>query len=196
MKRFYVISYEPDGEGAPFFFDLEWVPDLPTFHYPSGNPIEHSLTSHYRAIADTPKINADWLPDHFLSSNKLLTVCDKLGCSYISCPIELNIQGKISEKEYYFFAASDRINAMDVDKSTFTLDKNPKITSMPNVPTYERIEKLVILKNIESDLFYFEEIHKVVCSSDFRDTYIKEGLSGLSFKKIDENYQYAPWDDF
>ncbi|QXW44907.1 imm11 family protein [Pseudomonas amygdali] len=197
MKNLYIISYEPNGEGAPYFFDLEWVPDLPTFHYPSENPVESSLTSHYRAIADTPKINADWLPDHFLASKKLLEICDHLRCSYISRPIELNIQGKVSDKEYFFFIASDRINAMDLDMSTFTLDTNPKINaSIPNAPVYERIEKLVVLKNIKSHLFYFKEIHEVVCSSEFRDKYIAEGLAGLSFKKIDENYEYAPWDDF
>lgn len=81
--------------------------------------------------------------------------------------------------------------------STFTLDTNPKIdASMSSAPVYERIEKLVVLKNIKSDLFYFEEIHEVVCSSEFRDKYIEEGLAGLSFKKIDGNYEYAPWDDF
>ncbi|QQQ50460.1 hypothetical protein JJQ97_24660 [Pseudomonas syringae] len=197
MNDLYIITYEPSDEGAPYFFDLEWVPDLPTFHYPSGNPMEHPLTSHYRAIADTPKINADWLPDHFLASKKLLEICDHLRCSYISRPIELNIQGKVSEKEYFFFVASDRINAMDLDMSTFTLDTNPKIdASMSSAPVYERIEKLVVLKNIKSDLFYFEEIHEVVCSSEFRDKYIEEGLAGLSFKKIDGNYEYAPWDDF
>ncbi|MBS7471137.1 hypothetical protein KID98_09925 [Pseudomonas syringae] len=197
MKDLYIINYEPNGEGAPYFFDLEWVPDLPMFHYPSENPVESSLASHYRAIADTPKINADWLPDHFLASKKLLGICDHLRCSYISRPIELNIQGKVSEKEYFFFVASDRINAMDLDMSTFTLDTNPKIVaSMSNAPVYERIEKLVVLKNIKSVLFYFKEIHEVVCSSEFRDQYIEEGLAGLSFKKIDENYEYAPWDDF
>lgn len=197
MKDLYVISYEPNDEGAPYFFNLEWMPDLPTFHYPSENPMDRSLTSHYRAVAETPRINADWLPDHFLASGDLLSVCDCLGCSYISRPIELNIQGKVSEKKYFFFVASSRINAMDLDKSEFTLDTNPKSdSSMSNNPTYERIEKLVVLKNIDSDLFYFEEIHEVVCSSRFRDAYVKEGLSGLSFKKIDEDYKYAPWDDF
>ncbi|RMR03108.1 imm11 family protein [Pseudomonas syringae group genomosp. 7] len=197
MKDLYIINYEPNGEGAPYFFDLEWLPDLPTFHYPSANPVEHFLATHYRAIADVPKINADWLPDHFLASKNLLAVCDQLGCSYISRPIELNIQEGVSEKEYFFFVASDRISAMDLDKSTFTLDTNPKIdTSMSNAPVYERIEKLVISKNIESHLFYFEEIHEIVCSSDFREKYVNENLSGLSFKKIDEDYQYAPWDDF
>ncbi|EPN30200.1 hypothetical protein PSTH1771_28195 [Pseudomonas syringae pv. theae] len=197
MKDLYIISYEPNGKGAPYFFDLDWVPDLPTFHYPSENPIERSLSASYRAIADTPEINADWLPDHYLASKNLLDVCDYLGCSYISRPIELDIQGKISEKEYFFFVASDRINAMDLERSTFTLDANPKIdASVSKNPTYERIEKLVIFNNIDSDLFYFEEIHEVVCSSDFRNAYIKKGLSGLSFKKIDEGYQYAPWDDF
>ncbi|PHN51106.1 imm11 family protein [Pseudomonas syringae] len=197
MREFYAIVYNPGSEGVPYFFDIEWVPDLPTFHYPSGNPIEHSLTSHYRAIADTPKINADWLPDHFLASKKLLEICDHLRCSYISRPIEINIQGKVSEKKYFFFVASDRINAIDLDMSTFTLDTNPKIdASIFNAPTYERIEKLVLLKNIESDLFYFEEIRKIVCSSDFREACIEKGLSGLSFKNLDEDYQYAPWDDF
>lgn len=197
MKDLYIISYEPNGEDAPYFFDLEWVPNLPTFHYPSANPIECSLIAHYRANADTPKINADWLPDHFLASKDLLAVCDWLGCSYISRPIELNIQGRASEKEYFFFVASDRINAMDLDRSTFTLDTNPKVDAfMSNAAIYERIEKLVILKNIEADLFYFEEIHEVVCSNEFRNACMKKGLSGLSFKKIDEDYQYAPWDDF
>ncbi|AKF48650.1 imm11 family protein [Pseudomonas fragariae (ex Marin et al. 2024)] len=178
MNVLHIITYVPNGEGAPYFFDIEWVPDLPTLHYPSGNPMEHSLSSHYRAIADIPKINADWLPDHFLASKDLLSVCDHLGCSYISHPIELNIQDKVSGKEYFFFVTPDRGNAMDLEKSKFTLGTNPKIdTPMSNTPTYERIEKLVIFKNIESDLSHLEEIQEVVYSSDFRDTYIKESLS-------------------
>ncbi|WP_236708512.1 hypothetical protein [Pseudomonas sp. Root562] len=68
MKGLYIIGYEPDGEGAPYFFDLSWTPDLPTFHYPSENPAQGALSACYQAMADTPQLTADWLPDHFLAS--------------------------------------------------------------------------------------------------------------------------------
>ncbi|WP_095083290.1 Imm43 family immunity protein [Pseudomonas sp. Irchel s3h17] len=197
MKDLYLIKYEPDGEGAPYFFDLDWVPDLPTFHYPSENPAHGTLSAHYRAIANIPKICADWLPDHFLASKEFLEVCDSLECSYISRPVEVVIQGKAIQKKYFFFAVTERLRAMDAERSLFVLDSNVKVdVSNSSAPNYERIEKLVISEGIDSNLFYFEEINEIVCSARFLAECIKKNIYGIEFKKIDQYYKYAPWDDF
>lgn len=196
MNDIYIISYEPDGEGAPYFFDLSWVPDLPTFHYPSENPVQGSLSSCYRALADVSQLTADWLPDHFLASKDFLDVCDAFECKYVSRPVELFTQGVIEQdKSYFFFAVVERLRAMDLDNSSFMLDSNVKSDDFKR-QNYERIDKLVVSENIESDLFYFEEIHEVVCSDRFFKECVNKKIHGLTFKKIDDDYRYAPWDDF
>ena len=195
MKDFYIVSYKPDGEGAPYFFDMDWVPELPSFHYPSANPELSSLSSRYRAIADIRELEADWLPDHFLASHEFLAVCDKLSCSYISCATDLFLKGEPSRKEYFFFVVSERLRAMDVERSSFTLDSNPKLKDI-SMPSYEVIDRLVILESIGAHLFYFEEIHEVVCSPKFLEACEAAKIFGLDFIKIDEEYRYAPWEDF
>ena len=169
MKDLYIIKYEPDGEGAPYFFDLNWVPDLPTFHYPTENRRLDILSTHYRAMADVPQLTADWMPDHFLASKTFLAVCDFCECKYVSRPVELFVHGKAKQdKEYFFFAVIERLRAMDLDNSSFVLDNNVKIEGADSRNlNYERIDKLVVAENIDSDLFYFEEIHEVVCSARF-----------------------------
>ncbi|KPG94940.1 hypothetical protein AEQ67_22635 [Pseudomonas sp. RIT-PI-q] len=198
MKDLYIINYEPDGEGAPYFFDLSWIPDLPTFHYPTENPGSGTLSADYQAVADVPQLSADWLPDHFLASKEFLAICDTFECKYVSRPVELLIQGKIrQDKRYFFFAVIERLRAMDLDNSSFVLDSNAKLeVHGSKSPNYERIDKLVVSKNINSDLFYFEEIHEVVCSARFLAECVNKKIYGITFRKLDDDYQYAPWDDF
>ncbi|MCD5973318.1 imm11 family protein [Pseudomonas quasicaspiana] len=197
MRDLYIVSYDPDGEGAPYFFDSKWVPDLPAFHFPSESPVESTLSTRYHVTADTPRITADWLPDHFLASKSFLRICDQLACSYISRPVDIDVQGTACGEAYFFFVPSERINAMNPEKSVFTLDENPKIDGSKSIsPVYERIDKLEVSDDVESHLFYFNEIAEIVCSTDFRNECIRKSISGLSFTLIDEHYQYAPWDDF
>jgi hypothetical protein len=198
MKDLYIINYEPDGKGAPFFFDLNWIPELPIFHYPTENPGGGTLSDHYQAKADVTQLSADWLPDHFLASKEFLAVCDFCKCKYISRPVELLTRGKTRQnKEYFFFAVIERLRAMDLDSSSFVIDSNAKSELLDSKnQNYERIDKLVVSKNIDSDLFYFEEIHEIVCSDRFLVECVNKKIYGLTFKKIDDDYQYAPWDDF
>jgi hypothetical protein len=198
MKDIYIIRHEPDGEGAPYFFDLSWTPDLPTFHYPSENPVQGALSTCYRAMADIPQLTADWLPDHFLASKDFLAVCDAFECKYVSRPVELFTQGIAKQdKSYFFFAVVERLRAMDLNSSSFVLDSNVKLGAFDlKDSSYERIDKLVVLENIDSDLFYFEEIHEVACSARFLNECVNKKIHGLTFKKIDDDYRYAPWDDF
>ncbi len=65
-----------------------------------------------------------------------------------------------------------------------------------DLPVYEKIETFVALEDTEYDFFYCEEIRGFVCSQDFKQAYNVKGLSGLVFKPIDENYTYAPFEDF
>ncbi|WP_236708511.1 hypothetical protein [Pseudomonas sp. Root562] len=86
---------------------------------------------------------------------------------------------------------------MDLDSSSFVLDSNVKSGALDlSSSNYERIDKLVVLDSVESDLFYFEEIHEVVCSARFFNECVDKQIDGLTFKKIDDDYRYAPWDDF
>ncbi|MBC3951526.1 imm11 family protein [Pseudomonas folii] len=197
MKDLYIVSYKPDGEGAPYFFDSKWVPDLPAFHFPSENPVESTLSTRYHVTADSPGITADWLPDHFLASKSFLEICDQFACSYISRPVDIDLQGTACGKEYFFFVPSERISAMNLEDSVFTLDRNPKIDgSKSDDPVYERIDRLKVSGDVDSHFFYFNEIAEVICSTEFRNECIRKSISGLSFKMIGEHYQYAPWDDF
>lgn len=198
MKDLYIIKYEPDGEGAPYFFDLNWTPDLPDFHYPTENPKDEALSLNYRAIANVPNISADWLPDHFLASKKFLEVCDFYGCKYLSRPVQLIIHGGHGvNKQYSFFAVVERLMGMDPANSIFVLDINSKLEDGGEAhKNYERIDKLVISEKIDSDLFYFQEIHEVVCSARFMNECQNKGIYGLRFSLIDKDYRYAPWDDF
>ncbi|MDH0744734.1 hypothetical protein N5D61_00010 [Pseudomonas sp. GD03842] len=197
MQKYYIISYEPDGKGAPYFFDVEWSPELPEFHYPTQSPSSESLCDTYYAIAEVERLQADWLIDHFLGSDKFKAICDEFQCPYLSRKVVLSLsdgQAPLS-KVYSFFVPSERLRAMDVKQSSFVVDSNDKLGHSHEVE-YERIDNLVMQSGIKSHLFYFEEIKEFVCSDAFLKAVLERKIVGLSFSLIDTSYRYAPWDDF
>jgi hypothetical protein len=197
MQEYYIVRYKPDGKGAPYFFDLEWSPELPEFHYPSKNPSSESLHDAYTAVADVEGLQADWLIDQFLASDSFLAICDDFKCPYLSREADLSLSNKLAplSQSYSFFVPLERLRAMDVNQSSFVVDSNDK-AGCSNDVEYERIDKLVMQSNIKSHLFYFEEIKEFVCSGDFFKAVLEKKIIGLDFSLLDSSYKYAPWDDF
>lgn len=197
MKEFYIVKYKPDGKSAPYFFDLEWSPELPEFHYPSKSPTDESFAESYSAVADVKGLRADWLIDHFLGSDRFLAICDEFDCRYVSRAIDLSLSDSSESlsKSYNFFVPLDRVRAMDVEKSSFVIDGNDK-TGFSEDVQYEKIDKLVIRNDIELHLFYFEEIREFVCSREFFNVVSEKKIIGLDFSLIDSGFKYAPWEDF
>jgi hypothetical protein len=201
---FFVVKYVADGQKVPYFFDAKWSPELPKFHYPSGNPSDKDLLNRYLVSTDLSDLVADYLPDHYLASDKFKKLCEDADSDVIVRPVDVGLKGgeKITGK-YFFLLPAERISFMDVGNSEFTLSLD-KYTKKPLISeeqdgkfsVYETIETLSIDNTVCSHLFFAREIKEIVCSDFFVEMFKARGLIGLEFERLDKNYRYAPWEDF
>lgn len=198
--KFYVLKYTPDGAGSPYFFETNWLPELPDFHYPTENP--KKLNNQYEVNAKIDFVDADYLPDQFLASRKLITLCNQLAIDAVYRKVDLiGLRGKI--KDYYFFAPTKRISLLDEGKSKFSRDVD-KHTGRPatsleedgEFPVYEIIDRFVVSPLVCSHLFFCRELKELVCSETFRAKFVEARMKGISFEAIDNKFRYAPWEFF
>jgi len=197
---FYILKYAPDGAGAPFFFETDWLPELPEFHYPTENP--KGLNHQYTVKAKIDFLDADYLPDQFLASQRFIELCHELSVDAICKKVKIvGLRGDM--RGYYFFAPSERISLLDKDNSQFSLEVD-KHTGRPAVsseedgefPVYEVIDLFRVAPEVSSHLFFCRELRDVVCSEVFKRKFVQAGMTGGSFEAIDDAFRYAPWEDF
>jgi len=198
MKDFYVISAD-EVNGVPLFFDIEWRPQLPEFNQVLENPSADMFGSSYQAKIDLDAFYGDAFFEQYIASSDFVSLCELYNCTYFSVPLTIELRkGVEASKAYSLFIVQSRHSILDADKSKFILMDDGLLRpegerqSMPAV--YDRIEEFVVRGGIDEDLFYCEELKQMVCSAEFKRGYLERNLIGLEFKKIDENFIYAPWE--
>jgi hypothetical protein len=196
MPNFYVVATERDGAVVPYFFETIWKPDLPVFSLSEAAMPITDLEKNYDVSAKIKSLKVDILLNDYIASDTFLKMCDSVGAKYFSVPVQMFFQGKKNpDKGFNFFCVTSRLSILDRKRSNYELAASG--LSNPNMlPIYERISKFVVKDGIVDNLFFCEEIKKVVCSKIFKEEFESRGLQGVSFTSIDDSYVFAPWDDF
>jgi hypothetical protein len=200
---FFLIKYKPDSDGIPIYFETIWSPELPRFHYPSGDFDRTLFKNLYSVKAKTKKLTGDWLINNLLASDRLLELCNRLGVEFISAEAKISLyRNEVSEKHYNFFIPSERLDLLNEEKSIFNISTNLETGKLAtreiglDSTYYDRIDKFIVRTDVMRDLFLCTELKKVVCSIRFKEKYEDALMSGVAFEPIDENFRYDPWSNF
>ena len=191
--KFFVINFKPGGEGFPHYIDKEYTPELPTFNIHTALPELTVFCDHYTLRTTVDNLAGDYYPLDDLASDEMLSLCSALSVDYFNVPlsIELSDGGEVS-KHYNLFYLKKYLSIIDKDKSEYEIDDF--ITDDETV-YYSKINRFIIKENLCDHLFFCTDIGKPVCSSDFKERITKQGLVGIVFMAIDNNYKYDEWDN-
>lgn len=200
-QAFFIVQSDPDGKGIPYFMDKHWTPELPDYEFYDSPPCEGDFLNAYSLKAKTYQLNGDYLVDENLVSNEMLYLCEKLNVKCIRIPVDINLhRGLRPQKKYFLFFPLSYLSILDKDESTYTISidlDSGKLNTQEErglkKTYYESIDKFKIKNNIREHLFFCNEIAASVCSIQFKNEYEALGLTGVSFKEINDNYQYSAW---
>lgn len=201
LQPFFIVQSDPDGKGIPYFMDKHWTPELPDYEFYDSPPCEGDFLTAYSLKTKTYQLNGDYLVDENLVSNEMLYLCEKLKVKYIRIPVDINLhRGVRPQKKYFLFFSLSYFSILDKDESTYTISidlDSGKLNTQEErglkKTYYESIDKFKIKNNIREHLFFCNEIAASVCSIQFKSEYETLGLTGVSFKEINDNYQYSAW---
>lgn len=201
LQPFFIVQSDPDGKGIPYFMDKHWTPELPDYEFYDSPPCEGDFLTAYSLKTKTYQLNGDYLVDENLVSNEMLYLCEKLKVKYIRIPVDINLhRGVRPQKKYFLFFSLSYLSILDKDESTYTISidlDSGKLNTQEErglkKTYYESIDKFKIKNNIREHLFFCNEIAASVCSIQFKNEYETLGLTGVSFKEINDNYQYSAW---
>lgn len=201
-QAFFIVQSDPDGKGIPYFMDKNWTPELPDYEIYDSPPCEGDFLTAYSLKAKAYQLNGDYLVDENLVSNEMLCLCEKLNVKCIRIPVDINLyRGVRPQKKYFLFFPLSYLSILDKDESIYTISidlDSGKLNSQEErglkKTYYESIDKFKIKNNICEHLFFCNEIAASVCSIQFKNEYEALGLTGVSFKEINEHYQYSAWD--
>lgn len=200
MSTFYVVNSSANGEDIPYFFEMNWNPELPVFDLHADSPESNDFARAYKVNADIDNLEVDLLVNDYLASADFLEMCSSLGIDYLSIPAEVILSdGSKTAKRYNFFCIKMRKWALNQQKSVYALADERLLRPQEDRkigPVYERIDSFVFKDDVAADFFYCEEIKQVVCSSKFKAEFESRKFSGLNFVAVDDDFIYAPWDDF
>lgn len=199
LQPFFIVQSDPDGKGIPYFMDKHWTPELPDYEFYDSPPCEGDFLNAYSLKAKTYQLNGDYLVDENLVSNEMLYLCEKLNVKCIRIPVDINLhRGVRPQKKYFLFFPISYLSILDKDESTYTISidlDSGKLNTQEErglkKTYYESIDKFKIKNNIREHLFFCNEIAASVCSIQFKNEYEALGLTGVSFKEINDNYQYS-----
>lgn len=201
LQPFFIVQSDPDGKGIPYFMDKHWTPELPDYEFYDSPPCEGDFLTAYSLKTKTYQLNGDYLVDENLVSNEMLYLCEKLKVKYIRIPVDINLhRGVRPQKKYFLFFSLSYLSILDKDESTYTISidlDSGKLNTQEErglkKTYYESIDKFKIKNNIREHLFFCNEIAASVCSIQFKNEYETLGLTGVSFKEVNDNYQYSAW---
>lgn len=132
-------------------------------------------------------------------SQRFLDVCDSLGSKYRAVPLELQVGEKTRRGEFFIFLPGESLAVMDKTKSIYEISKDIETGKVIDSPLYpgsvsiDKIDLLVLSKDIQSDIFRCQETLELFCSQRF--FVAARELKGISFSRIDDAYQYDPWSE-
>lgn len=122
-------------------------------------------------------------------SQNFLNVCGSIGAKYRAIPLEISQVNGIRKDEYFIFLPGESLAALDKNSSAYVAAKdleNGDVIASPlfaNQITIDKIDLFVLLPDIKSDIFRFQETLQIFCSERF--TSAADELKGISFVAID-----------
>lgn len=204
-SEFYMLEYQGGEKGCPIFLegteshDWEWEIYDPN---PCQVSIEHdyifSITD-----KDVEELELDYAgsPSRFVSA-EFLEVCNSVGALYRAVPVTVYLAtGAEAQKKYFYFLTMQWESLLDESASSYSLElssdsNTPAMNKFyPGAHSYNWIEKFVVRKGIESDIFWCSEIMEHVCSQRFVDESIRRKFKGIRFIALDDSFKYDPWGD-
>lgn len=198
---FFIVNYHTNGTDAPSFFESDWTPGVPEFHYPSETPDESQFASAYKVKAKIKELKADLMIEELLATDAVLNICATLEIPHITRQVEIELKGKKTpEKRYNLFIPTARLSLLDLEHSVFTIDrdkytgklKTPEESDVPAI-VFESIESFKIKPGIHQHLFLCTDINETVCSAEFKAMFESKALFGLAFTPLDATYKFDPW---
>ncbi|WP_133247632.1 hypothetical protein [Pseudomonas sp. SDI] len=197
--EFYVIEHNPDGKCTPYFFGSECTPKLPSLHLPSEGPDPRKYANEYSLKAKTYNFSFDFNANELLASKDFIEICKMLSVKMLIRPVKISLyRNTTTQKLYFLFFPLARIELLNRDQSTYTEESqaaSQKISEGNDEKAYEKIDRFITLPSKEH-LFYCIEIKEIVCSSQLKEAYEKQRLTGIKFTAINEDFRYDPWGDF
>jgi len=193
--EFFIVNSAPGEPGVPYFFDKDWMPDLPDcFADFYTSPLDESMFSgHYALRAKTYQLNGDFFIDDHLASRQMCDMCARLDVDYIHIPVDVSLyRGKVPEKKYFLFFLKKYISILDADKSIYKICSDSEGLEHTY---YDSIDLFKIRGGVVDNLFFCKELMMPVCSGLFKDECEKLGLTGFAFQPLDDTYRYSAWDD-
>ena len=198
-NQFYVIDYSPDGKKLPLYIDKVFTPELPYFDIFIAPPKQNEFAKAYVLDTSVQEIEGDYFVEDDIASERLVQLCRSMNINFISIPLE--IKSREVHCNYNLFYLADYISIIDTEKSIYEISKDLE-TGRLNTPDemgldkvyYENITRFIVKDNIDKDLFFCKDIIKHVCSENFKETFERNKLSGVSFTPINNEYTFDAWE--
>lgn len=199
---FYIVKYDPDGEGAPHFMEKEWTPELPILDIHIKAPSLSDFASEYNLKAKSYKLDGDYLVEDNLISLDFYNLCREFNVKCICIPANVRLlRNKTPNKKYFLYFNKAYLSILDSDKSVFSISKDiyngknntPEDKNMDKI-YYDKIDKFHVIDGISEHLFYCKDIMDTVCSKSFKDKFDYLNLKGVKFIPIDQDYKYDAWE--
>ncbi|WP_372490448.1 imm11 family protein [Pseudomonas sp. WHRI 8519] len=202
---YYVMNTDLTEAGGPVsmagFFNCERFEWDPYEANPQELEIKHKYKLHLTdSNLDINKIDFDFYQiGATYVSQRFLDVCDSLGVKYRAVPLELQVGQKTRRGEFFIFLPGESLAAMDKAKSIYKVSKDIETGKVIDSSLYpcsvsiDKIDLLVISKDIQSDMFRCQETLELFCSQRFFAA--ARELKGISFLLIDDTYKYDPWSE-
>ena len=205
-KKYFALKYSDDAPGCPTYLAAELNPTEREWDLFVPDPSNIKVQKKYTLKITDPDISSIDFDmdsgDQKYVSQQFLDICDSLNVPYKAIPLEIKFSnGERSKKDYFFFLPGLSLQLLNRSLSTFEeemvlgSDQIQMNGIFPECPIYAKISKFVPLQIRTGNLFFCIETFELVCTSEFRDAATKNGLVGISYTAIDENYIYDAWGD-
>ena len=207
IERFFILNYESGLDVGPAYLSG----NLNFSEYEWGlfcqNPHDVSINREYVfTVTDNEVENIDfdfYGEQSYLVSEKFLILSKDLEVDFRSVPVKIVMpDGKLSEKNYSYFLPGTYVSLLNQKESSYEVDTNMETGEpmedklFPGQPVYERIDRFVAKDISTPNLFMCTEILQLVCTDRFRKMAEEQGLKGIKFTPLDENYIFDPWADW
>ena len=99
IEEYYVMEYQPDGTGSPYFMEKIWEPELPDYDIFTAPPGPSDFQSGYHLKAAASLLDGDFLISDNLVSLDFYKLCSKFSVNSIHIPVEIELCKKTNLKK-------------------------------------------------------------------------------------------------
>ncbi|CAI3926296.1 imm11 family protein [Commensalibacter communis] len=204
MKEvFFALEASQDERGNNYYItppDFQnYKADPYRYHYSEFETIStYHFDNFYQAKIKENQLTADFYVQSNLASKEFNVLLDQLDIKHRSIPLDIVLyRNKKPSKQYFLTFVTDIISILDEGQSDFRISID-QYTNKPIIEKgftiYETISNFIIdeTKVNQKHLFYCADTQSLMCSSYFKDRYIKQNLIGINFKEINSKFKYDP----